>query len=141
MHLNGLRLEDITRIRVGLDNNDPSAYVFADTAGSSQQIGAYLQADAANLASALSAFIAQAGYPWIAVGDLSSMSWVNGTHGILAVNLDHSGFSMSDTGTGINFYGGSGAYATFGYSPWTDFASAQAAIRNLQGNLTWTPSS
>lgn len=141
MYLNGFRLADATRIRVGLDNNDPNAYVYADVNGSPQQIGAYLQADAANLASALSSFIAQTGYPWISVGDLSSMSWANGTHGILAANLDHTGFSMSDTGTGINFYGGSGSYATFGYEPWADFASAQAAIRQLQGNITWSPSS
>jgi hypothetical protein len=140
MYLNGFRVEDATAIIADIDNSDPHAYVYADGISGPPQLGAYLQADAANLASALAAFISEVGYPWIAVGDLSSMTWTNGTHGILAINLDHASFGISDSGTGIA-YSGIALYSSFGYAPGSDFATAQAAIKALQGNITWSPSS
>jgi len=142
MYLNGFRVADASVIILDIDNNDPHAFVYARVGGSSVQIGSYLQANAANLASAVSSFIAQVGYPWIAVGDLSSNPWTNGTHGILAVNLDRSDFGMSDSGTGISFSGPPASYfSSFGYAPWSSYAQAQAAIQALLGNITWSPSS
>lgn len=62
-------------------------------------------------------------------------------NGILAVNLDHTGFTMADQGTGISFCGAPNSAASFGYAPWGSFSAAQSAIKALQGNITWSPSS
>lgn len=135
------RASDFTCITIDLDNGNPAAVVAAQGGPSGPvTLGNYVQADAANAQAALDAFIDAAGYPWIEVGAVSGMTWVNGTKGILAVNLDQPTLSYSDGSTGVLF----SCYAepSFGYAPWGSYASAATALSTaLIRSLTWSPTS
>jgi hypothetical protein len=139
-YLNGARLSDYSYISIDLDNNDPAAAVQAGgSPAGTISLGAYVQAAVGDAESALAAFLAAVGYPWISVGSLSNMAWTNGSKGVLAVNLDHIGLAFSDGGTGIKF-----SYyqqPSFGYDPWDNYADAAAAIQDMIRNVTWSPSS
>lgn len=140
LYIGTSRARDFACITIDLDNNNPAAVVqIAGGPSGAVTLGNYVQANAANAQSALDAFIAAAGYPWIAVGSISGMTWVNGTKGLLAVNLDHESLSFSDGSTGILF----SAYSdpSFGYAPWASYADAAKAIGGLVRKFTWMPTS
>lgn len=142
-YLNGVRLSDIMVITTDLDNNNPITQVVAHGgAGGQMTLGGYAQSAIGNFQDALSAFIDSVGYPWIAVGTLSDMSWTNGTKGPVAVNLGHAGFGFSDGGTGLIFNGPpSSGYVSFGYAPGGNFADARSIINAMVRNITWSPTS
>lgn len=142
-YFNGVKLSDIMVITIDLDNNNPIAQVVAQGgSGGPMALGGYAQSAIGNCQTALSTFINAVGYPWIAVGTVTSMPWVNGTKGPIAVNLDHPGFGFSDGGTGLVFNGPpSAGYVSFGYAPGSNFADAAAIINAMVRSVTWSPTS
>jgi len=142
VYVNGVRLSDFAHISFDLDNNDPAAAV--QLGGTAQptgalHLGAYTEAESGDLQDALDAFISAVGYPWITVGALSSITWSNGTKGVLAVNLDHAGLGYSDGTTGVRF--ASYSDPSFGFEPWASYSAAATALAGLVRSVTWSPSS
>jgi hypothetical protein len=137
IYLNSLRVSDLVCVMMGLDNNNPAAYVHAEPGDVG--LGSYAQASLSDLEEARAAFIAAVGYPWLAIGDLSDFVWSNGHHATIAINLNQTAMAYSDTGTGIQF--GNAQFPTLGYAPWSSYADAAAGIEAMIRDVTWSPSS
>lgn len=78
------------------------------------------------LAAAVTAFVEEAGLPWLIIGDLTTLS----DQQTAAINFAHL-LHFGDGTTGIV---GGGTYKTNGYAPWSNFSTAQAGILELLGN-------
>ena len=88
---------------------------------------------AAGLATAVKDFVAAAGWPWIIVGDLSTLTISSSN--LAAINFQNA-LSFGDSSPG-----GSGVsvlpdFNTPGYEPWTNFATAEAGLLELLGAYT-----
>jgi len=136
-YLNSIRTRDLVCAIMGLDFNNPVAYVRAEPGD--YGLGNYASTAVSDLQDALDAFIAAVGYPWLLMGDLSNFVWSNGHHATLAVNLDQASMGYSDTGTGVQFANAS--YPTLGYEPWSSYADAAAGIEAVIRDVIWSPSS
>lgn len=85
--------------------------------------------------SAVQGVVDMLGFPWIMVGEESSIG--ASTSGLLAYNLGIIGQVPSDSfpaGQGLSLPGESTNTCTPGYAPWTDYESAKAGILALVGN-------
>lgn len=82
-----------------------------------------------NIAAAVAAaeaFVEAAGFPWLIIGDLSTI----GIGGVAAFNFKNT-YAFGDSGSGI----GSPGSTTNGYGPWANYADARAGILALLGNV------
>lgn len=137
IYLNGVRARDLEYVIMGLDYDNPVAYVLAEPGDIG--LGNYAEANLSDLQEALAAFIAAVGYPWLLIGDVTDFVWTNGHHATIAANLDQASMGYTDTGTGIQF--ANATYPTLGYAPWSSYADAAAGIEAMIRDVTWSPSS
>lgn len=79
---------------------------------------------------AVDAFVASAGYPWVAVGSVPNPVSM-GVY-IVAVNLANVTNIGDDTGTGLVF---NGSVTSGGYAPWADGPTAIGALTALTGTV------
>lgn len=82
----------------------------------------------AALAALVEAFVEEAGYPWIIIGDITT-----GNGAVAAVNMKNV-VAMNQSGSGVGFNGGD---STSGYAPYANYAAAHAALLELAGNYTF----
>lgn len=90
--------------------------------------------DVDTMVAAIEAFVQAAGWPWLIVGDLTTIT--TSSVGIAAINFEIiTGFGDSNptAGQGITFNGQD--IHTPGYAPWDDFTSTEAGILALVGNV------
>lgn len=95
---------------------------------------------AATITPILEAFIGEVGFPWVMLGDVSTMSTNQYSVIPVVVNLETLTMPFRDSGTGIYInaviYGGPSQPSTAGYAPYANFSAANTALLELLGDYT-----